>query len=169
MLKLGTILLVILGLAFSPLWAGAAEFKMGTVNVQDILTKSADWKRVQDSVKRKAEEMGRPLQQRRQGIAQEVQDFEKQAGVMKDDAKKRKQEELQKKMSDFEKQATDAQKQLQQFEEREKSPILKKLEEAVKVVAQENKLDLVLDTMNPGLLYASPGTDITEKVRSRFH
>jgi len=35
-------------------------------------------------------------------------------------------------------------------------------------VAQDNKLDLVLDKRNSGLLYMAPGMDITEKVRSKF-
>jgi outer membrane protein len=169
MLKLGTILLVILGLALSPLWAGAAEVKIGTINTQDILTKSPEFKRAQDSLKRKAEEMSRPLQLRREDIGRQIQEFEKQAGIMKEDARKRKQEELQKKMSDLEKQAADAQKQLAQFEQNEKAPIFKKLEEAIKAVAQENKLDVVLDTVNPVVLYANPSLDITEKVRSRYH
>jgi Skp family chaperone for outer membrane proteins len=35
-------------------------------------------------------------------------------------------------------------------------------------VAQEDKLDMVLDKRNSGLLYIAPGMDITEKVRSKF-
>jgi outer membrane protein len=168
MANLGCILLVIFGLALTPRFAGAAEFKMGFVNVQDILSKSSEWKKVQDNLKHRAEAMGRPLQQRGQDLGRQLQEFEKQAAVMKEEARKRKQEELQKKMTDFQKQASDAERQLAQYEQREKEPVLKKLEQAVKEVAQENKLDLVLDTLNPGLLYANPSFDVTEKVRSRF-
>ena len=35
-------------------------------------------------------------------------------------------------------------------------------------VAQENKLDMVLDKRNAGLLFMDPKMDITDKVRSKF-
>ena len=101
-------------------------------------------------------------------LAKEVEDFQKQASVMKEDARKRKAEELEKKMQDFQKQGADAEKQLQQFQEQQLAPLFQKLEGAVKAVAQQDKLDMVLDKRNAGLLYMDPKMDITDKVRSKF-
>jgi outer membrane protein len=132
------------------------------------VTKSAEGKRVQDNLKRKSEELGRPFAQRRQDFAKQVDDFQKQSSVMKEDAKKRKAEELERKAKELERQGADAEKQLQQYQQKELAPLFQKLETAVNTVAKENKLDLVLDKRNSGLLYMSPGMDITEKVRSKF-
>jgi outer membrane protein len=159
--------LLVLGLVLTPL-AAWADFKIGIIDGMDIVSKSAEGKRVQDNLKRKSEELGKPFAQRRQDFAKQVDDFQKQAGVMKEDAKKRKAEELEKKAKDLERQGADAEKQLQQFQEKELAPLFQKLEAAVKTVAQENKLDIVLDKRNSGLLYMSPGLDITDKVRSKF-
>jgi outer membrane protein len=159
--------LVVLGLVLTPL-AAWADFKIGVVDGMDIVSKSAEGKRVQDSLKRKSEELGKPFAQRRQDFAKQVEDFQKQAGLMKEDARKRKQEELQKKASELEKQGADAEKQLQQYQEKELAPLFQKLEAAVKTVATENKLDIVLDKRNSGLLYMGPNVDITDKVRSKF-
>jgi outer membrane protein len=168
MSKVGVGLLLTAALVLTPLWAAHAEFKVGIVDGMDVVSKSADGKRIQDSIKRKSEELGKPIGQRQKDLAKEVQDFEKQGSVMKEDAKKRKAEELQKKMQDFQKQGADAEKQLQQFQEKELAPLFQKLEGAVKAVAQQDKLDMVLDKRNAGLLFMDPKLDITDKVRSKF-
>ncbi len=167
MSKVGVGLLITAVLVLTPVWA-AAEFKVGVVDGMDIVSKSAEGKRVQDSIKRKSEELGRPFAQKRQDLAKEVDEFQKQASMMKEDARKRKAEELEKKMQDFQRQGTDAEKQLQQFQEQQLAPLFQKLEAAVKTVAQQEKLDMVLDKRNAGLLYMDPKLDITDKVRSKF-
>ena len=74
-------------------------------------------KRSRTAIKRKSEELGKPFGQRRQDLAKQVEDFQKQASLMKEDARKTKAAELEKKMQDFQKQGADAEKQLQQFQE----------------------------------------------------
>jgi outer membrane protein len=168
MSKVGVGLLLTAALVLTPMWAAAAEFKVGVVDGMDVVSKSADGKRVQDSIKRKSEELGKPFIQRRQELAKQVEEFQKQASLMKEDARKQKAEDLEKKMQDFQKQGADAEKQLQQFQEKELAPLFQKLEGAVKAVAQQDKLDMVLDKRNAGLLYMDPKLDITDKVRSKF-
>ena len=168
MVKLGVGLLLTLSLVISPLWAGAADFKVGVVDSNDILGKSAEGKKVQENLKRKSEELSRDLQKQEQDLGRMMEDFRKQAGVMKDEAKKQRQEELSKRASEFQRKVGDADKQLAQFEQREMEPLLKKLEQAVNAVAQETKLDMVMDKRRSGLLFISPSLDISEKVRSRF-
>lgn len=168
MSKVGVGLLLTVALVLTPLWAAAAEFKVGVVDGMDVVSKSAEGKRVQDAIKRKSEELGKPFAQKRQDLAKQVEEFQKQSSVMKEDARKRKAEELEKKMQDFQKQGADAEKQLQQFQQKELAPLFQKLEGAVKSVSQENKLDMVLDKRNAGLLFMDPKLDITDKVRSKF-
>jgi len=168
MARLGVGLLLTLGLVLSPLGLAAADLKVGVVDSSDILGKSAEGKRVQDTLKRKGEELGRSLQKQEQDIGKAMEDFRKQSAVMKDEAKKQRQEELSKRASDFQRKVADADKQMGLLEQKEMQPLLKKLEGAVNDVAKENKLDLVLDKRRSGLLYMAPTLDITDKVRSRF-
>jgi outer membrane protein len=168
MAKLIVGLVLTLGLVFSPLWSGAADFKVGVVDSNDILGKSAEGKRVQDTLKRKSEELGKSLQRQEQEIGKAMEDFRKQSAVMKEEAKKQRQEELSKRASEFQRKVADADKQMGILEQKEMEPLLKKLENAVNDVAKENKLDMVLDRRRSGLLYMAPSIDITEKVRSRF-
>jgi len=168
MSKWGVGLLITAALILTPLCAAHAEFKVGVVDGMDVVSKSADGKRVQESIKRKSEELGKPFAQRRQDLAKQVEEFQKQAGMMKEDARKKKGEELEKKMQEFQRQGADAEKQLSQYQEQQLQPLFKKLEAAVQGVAAAEKLDLVLDKRNSGLLFMDPKLDITDKVRSKF-
>ena len=167
MSKVGMGLLLTAALLLTPVWA-AAEFKVGVVDGMDVVSKSAAGKGVQAAIKHKSEELGRPFSQKRQDLAKEVQNFQKQASLMKEDARKTKAAELERKMQEFQKQGADAEKQLQQYQEQQLAPLFQKLEGAVKAVAQQEKLDMVLDKRNAGLLYMEPKLDITDKVRSKF-
>jgi outer membrane protein len=155
-------------LVMMPLAAGAANLKIGVVDSSDILGKSPEGKKIQDLLKRKSDELGRDLQRQDKEIGRMVEDFRKQASVMKEEAKKKRQAELSKRASEFQRRVQDADKQLAQMEQKEKEPLLRKLQQAVNSVAQENNLDLVLDRRVSGLLFFNPSLDITEKVRSRF-
>lgn len=168
MLKLLVITLVAMTVVFGPLGAVAAELKIGVADGNAILAGSAEGKRAQDNIKKKRDELSRPLGTKRQDLGRQVEDFQKQAGMMKEAARKAKQQELEKKMADFDKQAQEAEKQLAQLQEREMAPVLQKLESAVKAVAQENKIDIVFDRRTSGLLYMAPTLDITDKVRAKF-
>jgi len=168
MFKLGMGLLLTLSLVLTPLWVGAADLKLGVVDSADILGKSTEGKKIQDILKRKSDELSKDLQKQDQEIGRMVEEFRKQAPVMKEEAKKQRQAELNKRAGEFQRRVQDADKQLAQLEQKEKEPLLKKLEQSVKDVAQENKLDLVLDRRLSGLLFFNPALDITEKVRSSF-
>jgi outer membrane protein len=168
MSKLGVGIVLAAVLIMTSAWAAHADFKVGIVDGMDVVSKSAEGKRVQDSIKRKSEELGRPIGQQRQDLQKQVEEFQKQAGVMKEEARKQKADELEKKMREFEKKGADAEKQLSQFQEQQLAPMFQKLEAAVKAVAQQDKMDIVLDKRNAGLLYMDPKLDITDKVRSRF-
>ena len=166
--KLAIGLLLALGLIFSPLWSAAADFKVGVVDSTDILTKSPQGKKMHDLLKRRSEELGKTLQRQEREISKAMDDFRKQAGIMKDEAKKKRQQELSKRASDFQRRVQDADKQMGVLEQKEMKPLLDKLERAVNEVAKENNLDMVLDKRRSGLLYIKPSMDITEKVRTRF-
>ena len=168
MARLGIGLLLCLGLVFSPFWSAAAEFKVGVVDSNDILTKSPQGKRMQETLKRKSDELGKTLKRQEREITRAMENFRKQAGIMKDEAKKKRQQELSKRATDFQRRVQDADKQMNILEQKEMKPLLDKLERAVNDVAKAERLDMVLDKRRSGLLYIKPGMDITDKVRSRF-
>jgi outer membrane protein len=144
----------------------AADVKIGVVDTNAILMSSAEGKRVQDSIKKKAEDLSRPLGTKRQDLGRQVEEFQKQAGVMKEDARKAKAQELEKKMADFDKQAADADKQLAQFKDSQLGPLSKKMDQTLEQISKEEKLDIILD--KSVVLISNKAMDFTEKVRAKF-
>lgn len=166
MLKLVVSALVALTMLCGPLGVLAADLKIGVVDSNAILAGSAEGKRAQEAIKKKAEDLSRPLGTKRQDLGRQVEEFQKQAGVMKEDARKRKAQELEKKMSEFDKQAADADKQLAQFRESQLKPLSTKMDQALEQVSKDEKLDLILDKSM--VLINNKALDVTEKVRSKF-
>jgi len=166
MKTLAVTLVLITSLLLTP--ALAADLRIGVVDVEDIVNKSPEYKRIEGNLKRKSEELGRPLQQREQDLGRQVAEFQKQAeaGIMKADAKQRKEQELQKKFEDIQKSKSAAAQTFQQAYEREMKPLMDKFNRAVEQVADEEKLDLVLP--KAGIYIRNKSLDVTEKVRSRF-
>jgi outer membrane protein len=168
MSKLGVGCLLIVALVFTPLVAAHAAFKVGVVDGMEIISNSPQGKLAQANIKRKSEQLGRPFAAKRQTLARQVQEFQKQASLMKESARKQKAQELEQKMKEFQRQGADAEKQLAKYQQEQLRPLFHRLEIAVKAVATEDDLDIVLDKRQSGLLYMKPTLDITSKVRSRF-
>jgi len=166
MLRLIIGALITLSLVLGPLGALAAELRIGTADPDAILASSPEGKRIQDAIKQKTDELGRPLGMKRQDLGRQVEEFQKQAGMMKEEARKSKAQELEKKMADFDRQAADAEKQLNQFKESQLAPLSRKMETALEQVAKEEKLDLILDRRL--VLYGNKAMDVNDKVRAKF-
>ena len=146
----------------------ARDLKIGVVDIEDIINKSPEYKRIESSLKRKTEELGRPLQRREQELSQQLQDFQKQAeaGIIKDEAKKRKETEFQRTLQDLQKSRDRAAKEFQDYYQREMKPLMDKLTRAVEQVANEENLDIVFP--KAGIFLRDKSLDVTEKVRARF-
>ena len=159
---------VLLGICLLLTPALAAELPIGVVDVEDIVNKSPEYKRIEDNLKKKSDELGRPLRQREQDLGRQVAEFQKQAesGVIKADAKQRKEEELQKKFEEIQKSKNDAARTFQQHYEQAMKPLMDKFNQAVEQVANEEKLDLVLP--KAGIFVRNKSLDVSEKVRSKF-
>ncbi|MFW6126820.1 MAG: OmpH family outer membrane protein [Thermodesulfobacteriota bacterium] len=146
----------------------ARDLKIGVVDIEDIINKSPEYKRIESSLKRKTEELGRPLQRREQELSQQLQDFQKQAeaGIIKDDARKRKETEFQRMLQDLQKSRDRAAKEFQNYYQREMKPLMDKLTRAVEQVSNEENLDIVFP--KAGIFLRDKSLDVTEKVRARF-
>jgi len=167
MLKLVVSALIAMTLMFGPLAAAAAELKIGVADPDSILMGSAAGKQVQESIKKKAEELGKPLSTKRQDIGKQMEEFQKQASMMKEEARKTKGQELEKKAQDFEKQAADAEKQLNQFKQSQLAPLSKKMDQALEQVCKDEKLDLIVDK-RVVLFLNNKSLDVNDKVQAKF-
>ncbi len=168
MYRISSILLVALFLALAPLGAQAADHKIAVVDMADVIMKSSDGKTAQANLERKRTELGKTLENQKKEIDKMIDDFNKQAQVMKEEAKKKRGEEISKRMDDFRKKAGDADRQMGQIEEKEMGPVIQKFKAAADAVAKANGVDLLINKATPGIIYINPSIDLTEKVREKF-
>ncbi len=147
----------------------AKELRIGVVDIEGIMSTSPDYKRIEGSLKKKQEELGRPLQQREQELSQQLQEYQKQAqaGIIKEDVKKQKESELQKKFEDIQKSKDTAAHSFQEYYQGQLKPLMEKLNKTVDQVAGENNLDLVL-AKGAVVVLRDKSLDITDKVRDKF-
>ena len=146
----------------------AKELRIGVVDIESIINNSPEYKRIEGSLKKKSEELGRPLQQREQELGQQIQEFQKQsqAGIIKDEAKKRKETEFQEKIQAIQKSRDTAAKSFQDYYQQAMKPLMEKMNKAVEQVANENNLDIIFP--KAGTYVRDKSLDVTEKVRERF-
>jgi outer membrane protein len=144
------------------------ELKIGVVDIDSIINTSPDYKRIEGSLKKKSEELGKPLQQREQELGQQLAEFQKQAqaGIIKEDARKLKESEFQKKFEEIQKSKDSAARNFQDYYQKEMKPLMDKMNKAVEQVANENNLDVIFP--KAGTYVRDKSLDVTEKVREKF-
>ena len=147
----------------------AKELRIGVVDIEGIINNSPDYKRVEGSLKKKQEELGKPLQQREQELSQQLQEYQKQAqaGIIKEEAKKQKESELQKKFEDIQKSKDTASRSFQEYYQQQLKPMMEKLNKAVEQVAGDDNLDVVF-AKGAVVTLKDKSLDITDKVREKF-
>jgi outer membrane protein len=166
MKKLAVCLFLITCLLVIP--ALAKELHIGVVDIENIINNSPDYKRIEGSLKKKSEELGRPLQQREQELGQQLQEFQKQAqsGIIKEDVRKQKETEFQKKFEEIQKSKDSAAKSFQDYYQQTMKPLMEKMNKAVEQVANENNLDIIFP--KAGAFVRDKSLDVTDKVRDKF-
>jgi outer membrane protein len=146
----------------------AKELKIGVVDIEGIINTSPDYKRIEGSLKKKSEELGKPLQQREQELGQQLAEFQKQAqaGIIKEDVRKQKESEFQKKFEEIQKSKDSATRSFQDYYQKEMKPLMDKMNKVVEQVANENNLDIIFP--KAGTYVRDKSLDVTEKVREKF-
>jgi outer membrane protein len=154
------------GMVLTPVLA--KELRIGVVDIENIINTSPEYKRIEGSLKKKSEELGRPLQQKEQELGQQMQEFQKQAqaGIIKDDARKTKESEFQKKFEDIQKSKDTAAKSFQEYYQQSMKPLMEKMNKAVEQVASDNNLDIIFP--KAGAFVRDKSLDVTDKVREKF-
>ena len=149
-----------------PAMAGA-EVKVAVVDMTDIIFNSPAGKKAQETLKRKGQELGKDLERQRTEFGKEVEQYQKQAVVMKEEARKKKEEEFGKKQAELQQKVGASQQELAKMEEREFKPLYDKFAKIVDTIAKENGYTVVLDKRV--VIGFDPSVDITAKVKEAFN
>lgn len=144
--------------------------KYGHMNLGNFLQLLPDTKKADDALKlfadrltAKDDSLGRSLQ-----AAAETLQKEYDAGNLTPLQAQQRQAELQKQQEFIQKFEQDAQQQVAAKREELLSPILAKLDEAIKAVAKENGYAMIFDTSTGAMLFATDTDDVTALVKKKL-
>jgi outer membrane protein len=153
-------------LSFAAPALAADVVKIAVVDMADIVFNSAEGKKAQETIKHKGQELGKDIERRRADFGKQVEEYQKQAPVMKEDARKKKEEEFGKKQMELQQKVGSSQQELAKLEEKELKPLYDKFAKVVDTISKENKYTVVLDKRV--VIGFDPSIDITDKVKAAF-
>ena len=143
-----------------------AEVKIAVVDMTDVIFNSAEGKKAQETIKHKGQELGKDLERRRNEFGKQVEEYQKQAAVMREDVRKKKEEEFGKRQTELQQKVGTSQQELQKMEEKELKPLYERFAKVVDTISKENHYTVVLDKRV--VIGFDPSIDITDKVKAAF-
>ena len=167
-MKKATVVLAALVItAFTLASAGAADLKIGYVDLQKALNESTVGKKAKEKftaeVKKAESEITRKKEELDAGGS-----LEKQGSMLKDDVKAEKEKEFIQMEKEYERKVKDYKDELQIKDAQLTRGILSDLVEIIKKYGKENNYTIVFERSETVLLYATDGLDITDKIISIY-
>lgn len=147
-----------------------AEFKMGYVDVQEVIKNSKAGKKAFEELKKDQEKKNKELEKKKGDIDKMREDVEKKRAVLSQEALEKKAQEVQEEMMKFNQNAQKAQTELAKKENELVAPIVEKIKKNIEKVAKEKGLSMVIQSsqVTPIVVYAASEVNITSDVLSAF-
>ncbi len=154
--------IIFITLTFFSFQLGAAELKVGVLDLQRIMIESNEGKKLDTSLKAKHGEMQKDLDKKQQELVDMQKDIEKQSLMLSMDAKEDRQKEFEKKKRELAYLAQDMNEEMNKFRTEAQNELLKLIVGVVETIAKNKKFDMITERRT--LLYYSEGLDITGEV-----
>lgn len=148
----------------------ADSAKIGFVNAQKVLESSKEGKRVQEKMEEYVLTRQKVIELEEKELRQLEEDLTRQGSLLSPEAKRMKQTEFQGKLVEYQKKARELNKEVQDKKIESLRKFNKKLELAVKTIAEKNGYLMVLDKNNEGgsVLFSKESHDITAQVMEQL-
>ncbi len=154
--------------------ANAAEnnYKIATVSIQDVLTKSSAGKEAKKTIEAKVKDFQNKIKGEQEKLDALRSEIEKKSSVWSDEVRQEKERDYQKNLRELQLKSDDAKFELQQLEKKVMAPILKELHMVFAEVGKKEGFTLIIENTRKGLespnglLYSDDKIDISDTVRA---
>lgn len=149
------------------LWAGsveAAEFKIGTVDIQKAVNECNAGKDAKKDITKEVEKFQRLIADKQKDLQTMKETIEKQAAMLNPEARANKEKEYQGKLRDFQRWGEDYQNDLNQKRIEKERTISQSLQKVIQKLGGDEGYTLVLERNEAIVLFASKVTDITDRI-----
>jgi outer membrane protein len=165
--KLSLLLIVSLVLVAGLTTTALAEQKIGFVNSDRILAEYKEAQEAQSKLDVEAKKLQGEYQQMLVKLDSLNKAYEQQKMLMSESRRQEKEDELiklQQQIQVFQQQKLGPQGEIYQKQNEIVGPVLEKVKNVIKQVAEDNNYDFIFDTVAGNILYAEPVHDITDDV-----
>ena len=138
--------------------------KIGYVDLQIVITNSKAGKSAKSSFEAEFKTKRDIIEQKTRAVETMKQDFIKNSAVMNETTRKQKAEQIDTKEKDLNRTREDFREELQRKDLELTQKILKDIEGILKQIGQSEGYDIIFERTEAGIIFASPASDITNKV-----
>ncbi|MFO7570145.1 MAG: OmpH family outer membrane protein [Smithellaceae bacterium] len=146
-----------------------AQDKIGFINVREIIKNSNAGKKAADEFKKIADKKQAEVTAAEKELQAMKDDLEKKSSIMTAAARREKETDYQKKVRDYQLLINDAQEDLGKRDQEMFQKLIPDIWKAVSVIAQREKLTLVLDVATLPVPYYDKSRDINKQVIEEFN
>jgi outer membrane protein len=144
--------------------AAASTVKIGYVDVQRVLARSAAGVAAREQLEREKATMQKEMDNKRVELEKLREELEKKGPLMAADARRDKQDQFDRKRRDAARLADDFQKELEKKEQGLLTKVLQDVQGVVDKVGKQRGLHMVVERQRAGVIFASPEADLTDEV-----
>ena len=155
-------------LALAPA-AARAQVKLGFVDLPRALNEVEEGKAAKAQLEKEFKEKQKQLDSKQDELRKLKGDYDKQAVVMSDQAKRDKQAELERKAGETQQLFVQLQSELSRREQELTGPILEKLGNAVREIAEAEGFTAIFERSRSGVVYMPAALDVTNEVIRKYN
>ncbi len=164
-----------LGLLMLPAFQASAQtLKVGYTDHELLIVNMPEYQQVQEQLKAEYEQSQGSLQTLYQGYQEKLDRYQKQQALLSEERRKERENELVQAQQEIQQKASESEQKLAEREGELLKPLFERVDTAIKTVAREKGLDIVLRSsvgpVQPIILYVNEKTvvDITPDVARKL-
>ncbi len=142
--------------------AWAADTKIGVINMQGLLQKLPQMKKIGDDLKKQFGDKQKQLVDAQDSFKKDADKFRRDGAVMSDKDKQAAEDKLFKAQQDLQTMQMDLQRDYMAAQNKQVDTLMSSIKAVVEKIATQEKFDLIL--VNASVAYANKDMDITTKV-----
>lgn len=143
---------------------GASPQRIGFVDVQKVLARSAAGVAAREELERERAGMQREMDGKRQELEKLREELDKKGPLMTPEARREKEDQLERKRRDATRLADDLQRELARKEQQLSSRVLQELSGVIERFGKQQGYWLIVERRGAVVLYATPEADLTDEI-----
>jgi len=162
--KISTLILLAFFTVCFASFSFAASTKIGVIDIKEVVNNCKYGQSIMQQLNKKYEELKTKLQQEVKKLEELKQEIQNKSALWSKEVKEKKQEEYQKLLQEVRQLQQESEVEMQAYQQKLLQPLFNKLEKVISDYAKDNDYDLIIEKKQPGIYYASPKIDITNKI-----